>query len=48
MVLHDGEDNICLVFDGGESHRCDHYDHEVECLHPLSSDAEKMKRNGKL
>ena len=30
--LHDGEDDVGLVFDGCKSHRCDHYDHEVERL----------------
>ena len=29
--LHDGKNNVCFVFNGGESYRCDHYDHEVEC-----------------
>ena len=39
-VLHDGENNISLIFDGCESHRRDHYDHEVECLNFVSLDAE--------
>lgn len=28
--INDSEDNVGLVFDGGESNGCDHYDHEVE------------------
>ena len=32
VVLHDGKDNVSLVSDGCKSHRCDHHDHEVECL----------------
>ena len=47
VVLHNGKDNVSLVFDGCESHRCDHYDHEVECLHLLSFDAGR-NRNRKL
>ncbi len=39
MILHDGKDNVCLIFDGCESHRCDHYDHEIECLDLVSLDA---------
>ncbi len=34
MCLHDGEDDVSLVFDRCKSHRCDHYHHEVECLDP--------------
>lgn len=45
--LHDGKNNISLVFNGCESHGCDHYDHEVECLRLLSFDAE-MHRNRKI
>lgn len=37
--LHDGEDDVSLVLDGCESHRCDHYDHEVERLKFISLDA---------
>lgn len=40
VILHNGEDNVSLVLDGCESHRCDHYDHEVECLKFVSLDAE--------
>ena len=32
MVLHDGENDISLVFDGCKSHRGDHHHHEVERL----------------
>ena len=47
VVLHDGENNVSLVFDRCESHWCDHYDHEVERLHLLSFDA-VSNRNRKL
>ena len=40
MVLHDGKNHVSLIFDGCKSHRCDHYDHEVECLDVVSLDAE--------
>lgn len=41
VVLHDSKDDVSLVFDGCESHWCDHYDHEVECLNLVSLDAKK-------
>ncbi len=34
--VHDGEDDVGLVLDGGESYGRDHYDHEVECLNLIS------------
>ncbi len=34
--VHDGEDDVGLVLDGGESYGRDHYDHEVECLDLIS------------
>lgn len=39
VVLHDGEDNVSLVLDRCESYRCNHYDHEVECLDLVTLDA---------
>lgn len=42
MGLHDSEDDISLVFDGCESNRCDHYDHEIKRLRLLSFDAIKQ------
>lgn len=39
-VLHDGKNDVSLVFDGCERHRCDHYDHEVECLIRVSLNAQ--------
>ena len=39
-VLHDGEDNVSLVFDRCESYRCNHHNHEVECLDLVTLDAE--------
>ena len=44
MVLHDGENDVSLVLDGCEGHRCDHYDHKVECLIHVSLKA-KTKSN---
>ena len=38
-VLHDSKDDVSLVFDGCESHRCDHHDHKVECLDVVSLNA---------
>ena len=35
-VLHDGKNNISLVFDGCEGYRRNHYDHKIECLAPVS------------
>ena len=40
VVLHDSKDNVSLILDGCESHRCDHYDHEIECLDLVSLDAD--------
>lgn len=42
-VLHDGKDNISLVFDGCESHRRDHYDHKIECLAPVSLTRKRIR-----
>ena len=39
--LHDGEDDIGLILNGCESHRCDHYDHKIECLDPVSLERRK-------
>lgn len=39
VVLHDSKNNVSLVFDGCERHRCDHYNHEVECLIRVSLNA---------
>lgn len=44
-VLHDGKDNISLVFDGCESHRRDHYDHKIECLAPVSLTRKRIRIN---
>ena len=35
--LHNGEDNVGFVLDGGECDGSDHYDHEIECLERLST-----------
>lgn len=43
-VLHDGKNNISLILDGCERHRCDHYDHEVECLISVSLNARTDSR----
>jgi len=32
-ALHDSEDDVGLVADGGEGYGSNHHDHEVECLH---------------
>jgi len=34
--IHDGEDDVRLIFDGGESYGRDHHDHEVEGLACIS------------
>ena len=44
MVLHNGENDISLVFDGCESHRGDHHDHEVERLNLVSLNAQTKSR----
>ena len=43
LVLHYGKDDVGLVFDGCESHRCDHHDHEIECLNLVSVDGQPME-----
>lgn len=40
LVLHDGKNNVSLVFDGCKRHWCNHYHHEVECLVRVSLNAQ--------